>query len=166
MIRRVFIAVALTALLASLASAQRGGGGGGAGGGGQMGGGGGFPGGFGGRGPQVDKAAAIAAELKLNSGQKTAIEAIMDDAQKQADPLLPQMTAQRNAQLQASLGGKDTADATKKVAELSAQMLTIEADAFGKALAKLDDKQKKNAPKLFDMMQNMFAAAGGWRKSN
>ncbi len=165
MIRRVFIAVALTALLASLASAQRGGGGGG-GGGGQMGGGGGFPGGFGGRGPQADKAAAIAAELKLNSGQKTAVEAIMDDAQKQVDPLLPQLREQRNAQLQASLGGKDTADATRQVAELSAKMLTIETDAFGKTLAMLDDKQKKNAPKLFDMMHDMFAAPGGWRKSN
>ena len=76
MIRRVFIAAVLTALLASLAYAQRGGGGGGrGGGGGQEGGGGGA--GFG-RAPQVEKSVAIATELKLTPDQITAIEAIMD----------------------------------------------------------------------------------------
>ena len=161
MIRRVFIAAALTALLASLASAQRGGGGGGGGGGGQMGGGATF-----GRAPQVPKPELLATEFKLTPDQKTAFEAIMDEAQKQAGSLATQITGQRNAVLQAAVGGKDTADATKKLAELNVQALAIEVDAFGKALAKLDEKQKKNAPKLFDMMAGMFVAPGGWRKSN
>jgi Spy/CpxP family protein refolding chaperone len=163
MIRRIFIAAVLTALLASLASAQRGGGGGGRGGGGGQEGGGGA--GFG-RGPQVPKPELLATEFKLTPDQKTAFEAIMDEAQKQTGPLATQINGQRNALLQAAVGGKDTGDATKKLAELNVQALAIEVDAFGKALAKLDDKQKKNAPKLFEMMAGMFVAPGGWRKSN
>jgi Spy/CpxP family protein refolding chaperone len=164
MIRRVFIAAVLTALLASLAYAQRGGGGGGrGGGGGQEGGGGGA--GFG-RGPQIEKSEAITKELKLTPDQKTALEAIMDEAQKQTAPVLAQITEQRNALLKLSVAGTDTGDVTRKLAELNAQTLAIEVDAFGKALAKLDDKQKSKAPKLFDMMAGMFGVPGGWRKSN
>jgi Spy/CpxP family protein refolding chaperone len=117
MIRRIFIAAALTALFASLAPAQGGGGGGrsGGGGGGQMGG-----GGFG-RGAQTDKMTAIANSLKLSADQKAAFEAIMDEAQKQTDPLVQQVINQRNAILQSSIKGEDTADATKKLAALNVQ---------------------------------------------
>jgi Spy/CpxP family protein refolding chaperone len=126
---------------------------------------GGGAGGFG-RGAQIDKSTAIATSLKLTADQKAAFEAIMDEAQKQTDPLVKQVIDQRNAILQLCIGGKDTGDATKKLAELNVQTLTIEADAFGKALAKLDDKQRKNAPALFDAMAAMFQVPGGWRKSN
>ena len=163
MIRRIFIAAVLTALLASLAYAQRGGGGGGGmgGGGGQMGGGGGF-----GRGQQVDKSEILASEFKLNPEQKTAIEAIMDDAQKQASLLLPKIVAEKKDLLEVAAEGQDTNDLTKQLAALNAQMLNIEADAFTKALAKLDAKQKSKAPKLFELMAGMFTAQGGWHKSN
>jgi len=162
MIRRIFIAAALAALFTSLAPAQRGGGGGG---GGQMGGGG-VPGGFGGRGAQANKPEIFATEFKLRPDQKTAIEAIMDGAQKQADPILPQLAAQKKAMLEAAAGGQSTDEATKQLAALDAQMLGVEVDAFTQALAKFDDKQKKNAPKLFEMMSGMFTAPGGWRRSN
>jgi Spy/CpxP family protein refolding chaperone len=159
MIRRIFIAAALAALFTSLAPAQRGGGGGG---GGQMGGGG---GGFG-RGARADKSAVFTELLKLSPDQKTAIEAIMDDAQKQADSILPQIVTAKRTMLDLSVQGREADEATKQLAALNAQMLSVEAGAFGQALAKLDDKQKKNAPKMFDLMGGMFTAPGGWRKSN
>jgi Spy/CpxP family protein refolding chaperone len=166
MIRRVLIAAVLTASLASLTYAQRGGGGGGGmgGGGGQMGGG--QMGRGGGRGPQVDKLEVFAADLKLSPEQKAAIAAIMDDAQKQANPLIQPIADQKKELLELAAEGKDTNDLTKQLASLNAQMLNVEVDAFAKALAKLDAKQKSKAPKLFDDMNDMFAAQGGWHRSN
>lgn len=164
MIRRVFIAAVLTALIASLGYAQRGGGGGGmGGGGGQMGGG---MGRGGGRGPQVDKSEVIASDLKLSPEQRTAVDAIMDGAQKQADQIVPKIVGQKQEILELSVEGKDTVEPTKELAALNAQMLGIEVDAFTQTLAKLDAKQKSKAPKLFDDMAGMFTAQGGWHRSN
>jgi Spy/CpxP family protein refolding chaperone len=153
MIRGVFIAAVLTVLLASLAYAQ-------GGGGGQMGRGGGF-----GRGQQVDKLELLAGEFKLNPEQKTAIASIMDAAQSQADPLVPRIASQEKGLLELAVEGKDTNDLTKQLAALNAQMANIEADAFAKALGKLDAKQELKAPKLFELMDGMFTEPGGWRKS-
>jgi Spy/CpxP family protein refolding chaperone len=168
MIRRVLIAAVLTALVASLGYAQRGGGGGGGGGG--MGGGGGQMGGGmgrgGGRGPQVDKSDILVELLKLTPEQKTAIDAIMDAAQKQANPILPQMEADRKEMLEAAAQGHDIDEMTKKLADLNTQMLGIEVDAFSQALAKLDAKQKSKAAQFFGVMAGMFAAPGGWHRSN
>jgi predicted negative regulator of RcsB-dependent stress response len=61
--------------------------------------------------------------------------------------------------------GRDTDEVTKQLAALNAQMLGLETGAFTQALAKLDDKQKKNAPKMFEYMAGMFLAQGGWRRS-
>jgi Spy/CpxP family protein refolding chaperone len=163
MIRRVFIAAVLTALLASLGYAQRGGGGGGG-----MGGGGGARGGGGqmGRGfQQFDKSEAIANEFKLTPEQKTAVDAIMDQAQTQANPLLPQIVAARKALLGMASEGRNTDEPTKQLASLNAKMLGVEADAFTKAVAVLDAKQKAKAQRLFEMMADMFLAQGGWHKS-
>jgi Spy/CpxP family protein refolding chaperone len=168
MIRRVFMAAVLTALLATLGYAQ--GGGGGGMGGGSRGGGGGQKGGGGGqmgrgRGPQVDKSDAIASELKLTPEQKTAMDAIMDQAQKQADPLLPQFVAVRKSLLALAADGKNTDEATKQLTALNAQMLDIEVGAFTKTAALLDAKQKAKAPRLFELIADMFLTQGGWHKS-
>jgi Spy/CpxP family protein refolding chaperone len=160
MIRRVFIAAVLTALVASLAYAQRGGGGGG----GDMGGGGRMGGGVG-RGPRADKLEQFTAELKLSPEQQTAIAAIMDESQKQADPLLQQIADQKKQMLEVAAEGKDLSDLTKQLGALNAQILDAEASAFTKTLAKLDAKQKAKAPKLFEEMNHMFSAPGGWHKS-
>jgi Spy/CpxP family protein refolding chaperone len=164
MIRRVFMAVVLTALLASLGYAQRGGGGGGGG----MGGGGGARGGGGqmGRGfQQFDKSQAIANEFKLTPEQKTAMDAIMDQAQTQANPLLPQIVEQKKALLGMASEQRNTDEPTKKLAALNAQVLAVEVDVFTKAVALLDAKQKAKGPRLFELMADMFLAPGGWHKS-
>jgi Spy/CpxP family protein refolding chaperone len=158
MIRRVFIAAVLTALIASVGYAQRGGGGGEMGGGGM--------GRGGGRGPQVDKAEVIADDLKLSPEQKTAMIAIMDSAQKQADQVLTKIVANKQQILELSVEGKDTAEATKQLGMLNAAMLGVEVDAFTQTLAKLDAKQKSKGPKLFEDMTGMFTAQGGWHRSN
>ena len=160
MIRKIFIAGVLTALLASLAYAQRGGGGGGGGRGGGEGGGGQMGRGF----QQFDKSQAIANEFKLTPEQKTAMDAIMDQAQTQANPFLPQIVAARKAILGMASESRNTDEPTKQLAALNAKMLGVEADAFTKAVALLDAKQKAKAPKLFDMMADMFLA-GDWHKS-
>lgn len=167
MVRRVLIAAVLTALVASLGYAQRGGGGGGGGmggGGGQMGGGG--MGRGGGRGPQVDKSDVLVELLKLTPEQKTAVDAIMDAAQKQANPILPQMESVRKDMLDEAAQGHDIDALTKKLADLNTQMLGIEVDAFSQALAKLEAKQKSKATQFFGVMAGMFTAPGGWHRSN
>ncbi|HUP05492.1 MAG TPA: hypothetical protein VMU19_15945 [Bryobacteraceae bacterium] len=160
MIRRVFIAVALSALMATLGFAQRGGGG-------EMGGGGGRGGGMGGfgRGPQVDKADTLTDLLKLKPEQKADVVAIMDAAQKQADPLVAQIVAGKRAMLEAAAQGNDLAPLAQKLASLNAQVLSIEADAFAQTLSKLDAKQKSKGPQLFEDMAGMFLAQGGWHRS-
>ena len=163
MIRRVLMAAALTALLVPLGFAQRGGGGGGGMGGGEGMGGGGMRGG---RGPQVDKAETIANDLKLTAEQKTAMVAIMDGAQKQIEPILAKIVAEKHQILEVSVEGKDSGEETKQLAELNAQVLGFEVDAFTQTLAKLDAKQKSKSPKLFEDMQGMFNAQGGWHRSN
>jgi hypothetical protein len=141
--------------------AQRGGGGGGGGG---RGGGGGAPGGFGMA--RTDKSDAIAKELKLTKEQKTDVDGIFDTAQKEITPLVPQIRTGRVAITDVDLKGGPSDDAVKNLAALDAQILKIELDAIAKVVAKLDDKQKPKAAKLFDMVDGMFQTPGGWRRSN
>lgn len=108
----------------------------------------------------------LANEFKFTPDQKTAIGGILDAAQAQANPILPQIVDQKKAMLELAAEGKDPGEVTKQLAALDAQMLSIEASAFTQTLAKLDDKQKSKAPKLFDVMAGMFTAQGGWHKSN
>jgi Spy/CpxP family protein refolding chaperone len=160
MIRRLLIAAVLTTLLASITYAQRGGGGA-RGGGDQAGGG---PGAA--RGPVNDKSAALTKEFKLTPVQQAALEATMDEAQKQISPILKQIMQQKDVLLQLCMDGKDTAAATTKLAELNAQGLAIEVAAFNTLVSKLDDKQKSKGLKLFDAITGMYGAPGGWRRSN
>jgi Spy/CpxP family protein refolding chaperone len=158
------MAAALVALLAGWASAQRGGGGGGGRGGGMGGG-----DEMGGRGAQaqrqVDKLEALTKELKLNGEQKTQLEAIFDEVQKQSIPLLQQSRDERQNILNLTLNGKSVDDSVNKLAAYNAQVMSLSVGAFNKALAKLDEKQKSKAPKLFEMVFGMFSG-GNWRRSN
>ncbi len=159
MIRRLIIAAIVVTLAASMANAQRGGGGARGGGGDQMGGAG------GGRGPANDKSAALAKDFKLTPDQKTAMEAILDDAQAQIAPILKQIAGQKDALLKLCIDGKDTSDATKTLTQLNAQAMAIEVAAFSQLFTKLDDKQKSKGLQLFDAMAGMYGAPGGWRRS-
>jgi hypothetical protein len=64
------------------------------------------------------------------------------------------------------MAGKPPDDDVKKLAALNSQILKIELDAIAKVMAKLDDKQKPKAAKLFEMVDGMFQAQRGWRSSN
>jgi Spy/CpxP family protein refolding chaperone len=161
MIRTIWIAATVSLVLAIPGLAQRGGGGGG---GGRGGGGGGMGGGYGMA--RTDKSDVIAKELKLTKEQTTDVDAIFDAAQKEATPLVPKLREGRVAITEAGLKGAPPDDAVKTLAAVNAQVLKIELDAIAKVMAKLDDKQKPKSGKLFDMVDGMFQAQGGWRRSN
>jgi hypothetical protein len=147
--------MALAAVMASGAFAQRGGGGGGRGGG--MGGGGGFPAPV-----RVSKSEEIGKELKLNKDQKAELETILNEARAKAQPLAGQLNDGRVAIVQAHLANKAPDEAIQKLAALDAQLLAIEADAFTKIMAKVDPKQKaKGAPKAFDLLTEYLSSPGG-----
>ena len=155
MIRRLFLAAALASLLAVAAFPQgkKGGGGGG-----------GFGGGFPGRGPMADKSQALTDEFKLTPVQKTQLEAIFDDAQKQISPLVKQATDEQDRLLAAAMKGADAAASVQKLAAIRAQIKNAEVDAFNKALAVFDSKQKQKAAKLYTMIAGMFVG-GNWRRT-
>jgi Spy/CpxP family protein refolding chaperone len=154
MISRALMALALAGLMAGTALAQRGGGGGG----------GGFGGG-GGRGPQVDRSAVLAAEFKLTPDQKTQIESLFDDAQKQTAPLVQQAMAEQNNMLNALTKGQDSAAAVQKLTAIRVQIKMLEVDAMGKAMATFDDKQKQKAARFYDLVAGTFASRN-WRWAN
>ena len=156
MIRKALLAAVLVAALGPLALAQRGGGGGGGGGGMGM------PGGFGGRGPAVDKMETIAKELKLTDAQKTDVEAILDGSAKQTTDLLKKLGDLRQVIMNQNLNGVDPAANLKQLADIGAQLDVMEVDAITKVVAKLDDKQKAKAPKLYELLANGFVS-GNWR---
>ncbi len=158
MIRKMCLVVALVVAFGPFAFAQRGGGG--RGGGGGMGGGGGFPGGFGAQQP-VDKLESMTKELKLTDAQKADVIAIMDAGQKQSSDLLKKLGDLRQQIMNQNLKGEDPAASIKLLADISTQIGTMEVDAFTKIVAKLDDKQKSKAPKLFEMINNGFTS-GNW----
>lgn len=154
MLRRLFMGVLGVALFASTLAAQARGGGGG-----------GFPGGFPGAGPRVDKSETFKKELKLSDEQKTVVESILDESQKQALPLIKQWDLARNALLQVDLASKPADEAVKNLAAIQAQVLSLEVKACSDILAKLEEKQKSKAPKLFELMDGIFLR-GNWRRTN
>ena len=164
MIRKLFVVSAIFFMATALAFAQRGGGGGGdmGGGGGGMGGGGGFGGGRGGGG--ADKLNTLATELKLLPAQQTALIEIFDAAQNATKPLIQQATAEQNVMVSLEIKGQDSAGEVAKLAAIRSQIKMIEVDAFNKTLAKLDDKQKQKAAKLYELMEGMFSGQN-WRRS-
>ncbi len=162
MMRRVLVVAVIGVALTSIAAAQRGGGGGGGGRGG--GGGEGLPPLVAGA-VRVTKAEAITKELKLTAEQGTAVEAILDAAQKQSTAVMDQYHEIQQNLVNAVLGGKDTAELEKALAASQTQVTGIEVDALGKIVGKLDDKQKPKAPKLLEMISGIFRD-GNWRRSN
>jgi Spy/CpxP family protein refolding chaperone len=159
MIRTIWIAAALSLVLAIPGLAQRGGGGGGG-----RGGGGGMPGGMGMA--RTDKSDAIAKELKLTKEQKTDVDGIFDAAQKEIAPLAPKIRQGRVDITAADVNAQPADDAVKALAAVNAQLLKIELDAIAKVVAKLDDKQKPKSAKLFELVDGMFQTPAGWRRSN
>jgi hypothetical protein len=145
MLRKFLMAVGLSTALALVAPAQPPGGGG-----------------FGGRG-FPDKSETITKELKLSKEQKTEVDAILDEAQKQTAPLLVKIRDGRTAFIDSTMGTKPVEPALKNITDVYAQVVGVELDAIAKVMAKLDAKQKEKAAKVFDM-SGMFLT-GNWRRS-
>lgn len=145
----------MAALAATVAMAQRGGGGGGGRkGGGDMGAA--MPMGMGMKNP-ID---IIAEELKLNKDQKKDVKNILDEAQKEANPVRDQMSKSRIAIGEAVAGGKSQDEINQLSAAegaLEAQMAMIELHAFVKVYNALDSEQKNLTRSFFPTTKGMFS---------
>jgi hypothetical protein len=149
MLRKIWFAAVLTAAVTTVAYAQGRGGG--------------APGGFGGPGgfgPR-DTSEVLAKELKLTDQQKPEVFAILDEGQKQTSALLTKIRDGRTAFIDSTMGSKPVEPALKNITDLFAQVIGIEADAIAKVMAKLDNKQKEKAAKVFDM-SGLFLS-GNWK---
>jgi len=147
-------------LAAGCAFAQRGGGMGGEGGGGtgmegresSMG----MPGMPRGSSNRID---VLANTLKLDKDQKKNVKNILDEAQKQANPVHEQIVKSRLAVGEAIQEGKNQDEVTKLVAsqaELESQMAGIELGAFAKIYKSLEQDQRNQTRSLFQMMKGIF----------
>jgi hypothetical protein len=129
---------------------------------GQRGGGGGSKGGGGGGGMMqasgLDRMGQIDQILKLDKDEKKQVKTIMDDAQKEANPVKDQMAKGRLAIAQAVAGAKqDEVDSSvKSYAEAEKQMAAIEMNAFVKIYKLLDKDQQQKAPQIYAMMPGIF----------
>ncbi len=158
----MLVRLLLTGILATgLAFAQRGGGGGGMGG--DEGGG----GGMGGAGMSLPSAPRvinridiIAQDLKLDKDQKKAVKNILDESQKEANPVRDQITKSRIVLGDAIQQGKSQDEIKQLVnneAVLESQMAGIELNAFAKIYKSLQPEQRNQTRGLFQMMKGIFA---------
>ena len=153
-------------LAASLAMAQ-GGMGRGGGMGGDEGGGGGMGGGRGGSsmdipnisGARPSRFDQLTQVLKLNKDQKKEVKNVLDEAQKEANPVRDQLSKSRVAIGDAIQAGKNPDEINQLVqseATLQSQMAGIELNAFAKIFKGLDKDQQANTRTVFQMMKGMF----------
>ena len=152
--------LAIMALAASLATAQRGGGGGG------MGGGMGDDSGMGGMGPGVlmrrpqSPQEKLLDKLKLNKDQREEATKILAAANEQAAPTRELLNKGRTV-IANHITGKGSEDDLKKImaeyTAIDATMVGIEADAFAKICALLKPNQRAKAAPAFELMAGMFS---------
>ena len=149
-------------LVSTLAIAQRSGGGGGdiggmgEGGGGGRGGGPDLPSIGPARPSRLDRMTQI---LKLNKEQKKGVKTILDEAQKEANPVRDQMAKSRLAIGDAIQGGKSQDEINQLVgseAALESQMAGIELKAFAEVYKGLDKDQREATRGVFQMMKGIF----------
>jgi hypothetical protein len=128
--------------------------GGGRGGGGGMGGGGMM------MAPAASRMDRLTLMLDLNKDQKKEFKSMLDDTQKEANPIRDQIVKSRLAigeALQAGKTGADLDGAIKANADLEAQMAAIEARAFAKMYKGVEKEQQGKIPAVFPMMKGIFS---------
>jgi hypothetical protein len=150
-------------LAAGLACAQRGGMGGGDMGGGMGGNGMGGRDSMGGNIPQAPRVSSridmLATTLNLDKDQKKTVKNILDEAQKEANPVHEQIMKSRLAVGEAIQDAKPQEEVTKLItaeAALESQMANIELGAFVKVYKSLQQEQRNQTRTLFQMMKGMF----------
>lgn len=165
----MFVRILLaSAIAAGMAFAQ---GGMGMGGGGGRGGGGMDEGGRGGdmspnlRVQRQTKAEIVADKLHLNKEQKEKFAEILSAGQEAMRPLSQQLMQGRNVITTAMVQGRSKDEIAKLMAEytdLEAQRAGVEAKAYAKLYAILDQKQQAKAGAVFTSeMEGLFDARGG-----
>ncbi len=101
----------------------------------------------------------ISQSLKLDGNQKKVVKKILDDAQKEANPVHEQLVKSRLAIGDAIQSGKSQDEINQLVknqAELESQMAGIELQAFAKIYQGLEQQQRSESRALFRMMKGIF----------
>ncbi|HWC97112.1 MAG TPA: Spy/CpxP family protein refolding chaperone [Candidatus Sulfopaludibacter sp.] len=110
----------------------------------------------------------IAEKLKLSKEQRDEVTKIFDNAQENTTPLNDQIRNGRGKITEMLISGKNSGEQwdglMKAFTSVMAKREEIETEAFQKVVASLEEKQKKNAPVVFDeLMAGMFEG-GNWRR--
>jgi hypothetical protein len=101
--------------------------------------------------------------LKLNREQQEEAQKILNAAVERLGAVRMDVEARRAKIAGALIDGKPADDVKKLTAEFadaSAQMMKIEADAFGKIWATLKPNQQSKGDQAFELLTGMFAALG------
>lgn len=159
MILRLLLAFALAVGLSSAQSKRGGGGGQGMGGDmGMM------------RPQRQSRLDLISEKLKLSSDQKEAVGKIFDNAQEKTTPLNEQIRNGRSKITSMIMSGTTSGDewdnVNKAFTAVLAQEETIEAEAYQKLYAALDEKQKPKAAPVFEELMNGMFAGRDWRRGS
>jgi hypothetical protein len=143
----------LAAILAvTFASAQdEGGAGGGGGGRGGGGGGGGAP-----RVVKLSKLEMFADKLKLSKEQREELSKVLTEGMQAAAPIRQKVDTERVNLIQALLAGKPAS--LEPYTGLMTELMTVEANVFGKIVAELKPNQKNKAGQTFELLADTFEA--------
>ena len=98
--------------------------------------------------------------LKLNKDQKKAVKTILDDAQKEANPVRDQMAKSRLAigdAIQESKSQDEINQLVTSEAAVESQMAQVELKAFAEIYKGLDKEQQALTRSVFQMMKGMFS---------
>ncbi len=102
----------------------------------------------------------LATMLDLNKDQKKEIKSMMDESQKEANPLKDQLSKSRLAIGEAVHAGKTGPEldtVLKANADIETQLAAIEARAFAKMFGTLEKEQQAKIGPAFLMMKGVFA---------
>jgi Spy/CpxP family protein refolding chaperone len=121
------------------------------------------------RAPRQSRIDMIADRLKLTKEQKDDISKIFDNAQEKATPLNEQVRNGRSKVTEMLIAGKNSGEdwdsLMKAFTGVLAQQESVEAEAYQKMFAALDDKQKPKAGPVFEeLMAGMFAGRD-WKRA-
>ena len=107
----------------------------------------------------VNRIDIIAQQLNLDKDQKKAVKTVLDEAQKEANPLHEQLVKSRIAVGEAIQDSKGQDEINQRVnaeAALEAQMTSLELSTFAKIYKSLQQDQRNQTRSLFAMMKGIF----------
>ena len=98
-------------------------------------------------------------QMKLDKDQRKNVKNILDDAQKEANPIRDQLVKARLAigeAVQAGKSGEDLKPLVASEAALETKMTAIELASFVKIYKSLEAEQRNQSRVLFQMMKGLF----------